>query len=54
MKEIETVMIVNIKTKASLQSAVIQEHIANLVIIWTVHAENKWQSKECSFPDSEC
>lgn len=49
MKEIETVMIVNTKTKASLLSAIIQGHIANLVIIWIVHAENKLQGKEGMF-----
>lgn len=54
MEEIETVVIVNIETKASLQSAIIQEHAANLVIIWGVRAEKKLQSKERSFPDSEC
>jgi len=41
LKEIEIVMIVNTKTKASLLSAIIQEHTANLVIICSVHAENK-------------
>lgn len=49
LKETEIVMIVNTKTKASLLSAIIQEHTANLVIIWSVHAENKLQSKEGMF-----
>lgn len=54
LKEIEIVMIVNTKTNASLLSALIQEHTANLVIIWSVHAENKLKNKECSSLDTEC
>lgn len=46
MKEIEIIMIARTQTKASLLSALIQEHTANLVIIWSIHAENKLQSKK--------
>lgn len=57
MKEIEIIMIARTQTEASLLGALIQEHTANLVIIWSVHAENKLQSKkkkEYSFPDAKC
>lgn len=62
MKEIEIIMIAHTQTKATLLSALIQEHTANLVIIWSVRAENKLQSKkkkkikkmEYSFPDAKC
>lgn len=47
-------MIVNTKTKASLLSAIIQEQTANLVIIWSVHAENKLQCKERMFISWYC
>lgn len=46
MKEIEIIMIAHTQTKATLLSALIQEHTANLVIIWSVRAENKLQSKK--------
>lgn len=44
LKEIEIIVIAHTQTKASLLSALIQEHTANLVSVWRVHAENKLQS----------